>query len=334
MEYFRGIISFSIVAATFLVAAGDASAQTVTLDESNGAVFDGILDGFPGIAAQDGQPDFGGNSLGVAFKSGATEERGVAEFPLAPLGNPSAVNVVEANLIFNIDDVLTTFGPGTEFTGFAALEILVYLYGGDGVVDVADYANVARTPHLIDTTVFGPINDTSLAASGPLFFEVDVTTDVREIMTAGASAVGVVWRTMDNPTGTSLDNLGNGALGPPGVNGSMMPLLSIELGGAATPTPSPSDTPQATATATPSRTPTTTPTATPTRTPRVTLPPGLCIGDCDEDGSVSVSELVLGIGMALGRDDRSSCPKLDFDEDGEISIDELLLGVNAALRGC
>jgi hypothetical protein len=326
MEYIRGITIFGLLVATFLAATA-ACAQTVTLDESSGAVFDGILDGFPGIAAQDGEPDFGGNSLGVAFKSGATEERGVAEFPLAPLGTSNPASIVEASLIFNIDDVLTTFGPGTEFTGFAALEILVHLYGGDGVVDVADYANIGRTPHLIDTTIFGPINDTSLAASGPLFLEVDVTADVQEILTSGAAAVGVVWRTMDNPTGTSLDDLGNGALGPPGVNGSMMPFLLIDIGSAATPTPSPT---QPTATATP----TPTPTATATPTTRTTLPPGPCVGDCDGDGSVSVGELVLGIGMALGRDERSSCSDLDFDENGAISIDEILLGVRSALHGC
>jgi len=54
--------------------ASPALAATFTLDENTpGTSYDGIVDGFPGIAPLDGHPDTGGNALGVGLKSGVTE---------------------------------------------------------------------------------------------------------------------------------------------------------------------------------------------------------------------------------------------------------------------
>jgi len=63
-----------------------ARAATVVLDETTaGTVSDGIIDGFPGLAPKDGDPDFGGNQLSVAIRADVTELRSVMEVPLAPL---------------------------------------------------------------------------------------------------------------------------------------------------------------------------------------------------------------------------------------------------------
>jgi len=59
-----------------------------------------------------------------------------------------------------------------------------------------------------------------------------------------------------------------------------------------------------------------------------------CVGDCDEDGSVTVDELVKGVNIALGNLEVSECPAFDKNGDGSVTVDELVTGVNNALNGC
>lgn len=66
----------------------------------------------------------------------------------------------------------------------------------------------------------------------------------------------------------------------------------------------------------------------------VALQPGYCPGDCNQDGSVSIAELILGVGVALGERQVRTCDALDADVDGEISIAETTTAVGNALRGC
>ncbi len=92
------------------------------------------------------------------------------------------------------------------------------------------------------------------------------------------------------------------------------------------------------------------PTATPTTrpgTPRPTTPFGTatptptragpvlgCPGDCNEDGRVAINELIIGVGIALGSNQLSSCLPMDANDDGRVLVNELILAVNAALRTC
>ncbi len=78
--------------------------------------------------------------------------------------------------------------------------------------------------------------------------------------------------------------------------------------------------------------PTPTPSASPTPTP--TIPPPACPGDCDGDGTVSISELVRAVNIALGSAAVETCLAADTNSDGQVSINELIQGVNAALDGC
>lgn len=59
-----------------------------------------------------------------------------------------------------------------------------------------------------------------------------------------------------------------------------------------------------------------------------------CTGDCDGDGLVSISELVRGVNIALGRADLADCEVLDVDASGTVEINELIQAVNNALSGC
>jgi len=70
--------------------------------------------------------------------------------------------------------------------------------------------------------------------------------------------------------------------------------------------------------------------ATPTATP--TPAPPACPGDCDDRGSVTIDELVLGVSGALGTP--TTCTAFDLDHSGTIAMNELITAVNAALIGC
>jgi hypothetical protein len=75
-----------------------------------------------------------------------------------------------------------------------------------------------------------------------------------------------------------------------------------------------------------------TPTATRTLPPLPTLGP--CFGDCDDDGMLTVDEIVLGIQIGLFLADKDACDAFDIDGDGEVTIDELVKGIRAGVRGC
>ncbi len=64
------------------------------------------------------------------------------------------------------------------------------------------------------------------------------------------------------------------------------------------------------------------------------FPNAECAGDCDGDLNVSISELVLGVNIALDRAEPAACPSLDQDESGTVAINELVQAVNNALQGC
>lgn len=231
-----------------------AGAATIRIDSSTpGTAFDGLVDGFPGIAPLDGNADIGANALGVGLKPSVTEERGVAELPLAPLAGVTATAVTSATLTFNIDDVLSTFGPGTDFDGTAAERIAVVVYPGDGQVTLDDFQRGQAAPAaIVDTSSAGTISDASLATSGPIRFTVDVKAALQGLLAGGATHMGVVFVTDDANTGTSLDDLGLGGAGPPGVGGATLPFLVVNTsgpqptptpGGGPTPTPAPRRTP-------------------------------------------------------------------------------------------
>jgi len=65
-----------------------------------------------------------------------------------------------------------------------------------------------------------------------------------------------------------------------------------------------------------------------------TVDVGICVGDCNGDGSVTVDELVLGVDIALGTIEGTQCPRLDRNADGKVTIDELVVAVSNALNGC
>lgn len=72
----------------------------------------------------------------------------------------------------------------------------------------------------------------------------------------------------------------------------------------------------------------------PPPTPRPTPGPRPCAGDCDENGRVSIAELIRGVAIALGEQPLEGCAAFDVDKDGRVRISELVAAVNSALVGC
>ena len=59
-----------------------------------------------------------------------------------------------------------------------------------------------------------------------------------------------------------------------------------------------------------------------------------CAGDCNNNGSVTVDELIKGVNIALGSALIGDCRAFDLNASATITVDELITGVNAALAGC
>ncbi|GIW44316.1 MAG: hypothetical protein KatS3mg077_1598 [Candidatus Binatia bacterium] len=64
------------------------------------------------------------------------------------------------------------------------------------------------------------------------------------------------------------------------------------------------------------------------------LPASGCTGDCNEDGSVTIDELLLGVNIALELKPLVECSALDANHDGQVTIEEILRAVGQALTGC
>ena len=75
-------------------------------------------------------------------------------------------------------------------------------------------------------------------------------------------------------------------------------------------------------------------TVTPTPTPTPTDTPTSCVGDCNNDTSVTVDELLAMVNIALGKADVSTCLPGDTNHDMQITIGEILAAVNNALDQC
>jgi hypothetical protein len=58
-----------------------------------------------------------------------------------------------------------------------------------------------------------------------------------------------------------------------------------------------------------------------------------CVGDCNDDGSVQINELILGVNIALNVVALSECPSLDNGQ-GMVTVDRLIAAVNSALCDC
>lgn len=59
-----------------------------------------------------------------------------------------------------------------------------------------------------------------------------------------------------------------------------------------------------------------------------------CLGDCNDDGSVTVDEILTGVNIALGASSVAACGAMDDNGDGQVTVDEILISITKALGGC
>jgi hypothetical protein len=136
-------------------------------------------------------------------------------------------------------------------------------------------------------------------------------------------------------SGVVLNDVNTGAVRVPGSSGAV-----VVSAGVLTVTPSPTATITPTETPSASETPTRTPTATPTETatvtetPTPTPTPTPCIGACHGGATVTVTDLLTMVNIALGAASVSTCDAGDANRDGGITIVEIVAAVNSALYGC
>jgi len=96
------------------------------------------------------------------------------------------------------------------------------------------------------------------------------------------------------------------------------------------PTPTATSVPTDTQVIAPSAT-STPPDPTSTATP---APSAMCAGDCDGNGTVTVNEIVMLVGIALEQVPIGSCEAGNRDGDLQITVSEILTAVNRALGSC
>lgn len=204
----------------------DAHAATVVLDGGNGAVYDAVGDGWsfaggpPTPPPPDGTGDAAGQPLSVGFITNVLEIRAMAEFALLPLAGVAANDVTSATLTITVDDVIGTFGPGASFDGTASTPIAIGTYAGDGAVTTSDFSTPTT---LLGQITPGAITDATLANTGAVAFNVDVTSALKAAITAAETSFGIRMSTADTPTATSLDDMA-----PPGVAGGRLPFITVD----------------------------------------------------------------------------------------------------------
>jgi hypothetical protein len=59
-----------------------------------------------------------------------------------------------------------------------------------------------------------------------------------------------------------------------------------------------------------------------------------CAGDCNNDGTVTISELITGININLGTEPLDDCTNADADGSGVVLVNDNVTAVNNALNGC
>lgn len=227
-------ILITLVAAGLL--AGRAHAETIVIDETDGAQYDSILDGAyippppaPGSTdPKDNVPDALGTAgtIAIAYHATGIQQVGVAELPLAELGALDSDDIDTAILTLRLNDVISTFWPsvdgGATFDGTAADSIAVFAYDADGTIALADFNNVIGAPDGVVVTSGSPgsITDANLALNGALSFEVDLTDPLKDLIDGGATHIGILFATTDSATGTSLDTT-------PALAGAALPFLTV-----------------------------------------------------------------------------------------------------------
>lgn len=68
--------------------------------------------------------------------------------------------------------------------------------------------------------------------------------------------------------------------------------------------------------------------------PHVSSASTTCFGDCNENGTVNVDEVIKGVNIGLDLQDLDVCPDMDANGNGTVAINEIITAVNNGLADC
>ncbi|MBX3027745.1 hypothetical protein KF840_22855 [bacterium] len=187
-------------------------------------------------------------------------------------------------------------------------------------------ATATETPASTRTAMATATSSASPSASATATQSIPPTASATSASTPSASALASV---TTSPTASVTPTATPTATGEATTPPSAMPTASQT----ASPTPTPVASGSPTSPASPAASATVTGSPTATASPGETPLAG-CAGDCNENGVVTVDELVRGVNIALGSLDIAACPPFDDNGNGVVTVDELVRGVNNALTGC
>lgn len=289
-----------------------------------------------------GGPDGLGGDVDLTSTTGRVSVRGqvLARSPGAEgIGGSISVDAAgEASVTGTLDasggsggggDIDVTSGLGTTIPSGASITVAASSTGTGGSIDVAGNGLVAIGGNLVADGGNAQAAGGAIEVSG-CTVHIEASGRLSSFRPNGINVVigrdlAVIGGTMRaDPSGGRNRALFAGAGYEPAIlpGSQISPPIALVVDPSVVPC-NPIDTPTPTVTATGG-------TPTPTFTPR----PNGCVGDCNGSGDVVVSELVVGVNIALGNQPIANCPAFDANGDGMVTVNELVQGVNNALNGC
>lgn len=255
---------------------------------------------------------------------------------LTPTSTPSETRTATATGTVSQTATLTSSSTPTPSATATATRTLASTATVTGTASPTPTASPTGTHSATVTATASPTATTTRTATATRTATVSVTATPTQTSTPPSTAT-------HSATAT------NSATSAPDATGTASPTRTDTT----TATPTPTSTLPSTAThsatatntATPDATGTASPTATaslpaagtetttPTPSPTVTAGPA-CTADCNDDGWITIDELIRAIHIALGTESVGTCPSADPDDNGMVTIAELTASVNLALNGC
>jgi len=194
---------------------------------------------------------------------------------------------------------------------------------------------------------YGETTTLALDSLSALFSGLVMIADPRTLqLSAFANQDSTLEEVLAEPGFAVMIEVGPGAVPASALSVRAGDLRTATPHGVSTPTPTASHTsaptaaPTATgrppATVTPGpATPSGSTTESPTPTPTATVDPAHpCSGDCNNDGTVTVDELIRAVNIGLDSVPAEQCIAADADANQMVTINEIVAAVDNALRGC
>lgn len=255
---------------------------------------------------------------------------------LTPTSTPSETRTATATGTVSQTATLTSSSTPTPSATATATRTLASTATVTGTASPTPTASPTGTHSATVTATASPTATTTRTATATRTATVSVTATPTQTSTPPSTATHSATATNSatsapDATGTASPTRTDTTTATPTPT-STLPSTATHSA-TATNTATPNATGTASSTATASVPAAGTETTTPTPSPTVTAGPA-CTADCNDDGWITIDELIRAIHIALGTESVGTCPSADPDDNGMVTIAELTASVNLALNGC